>query len=153
MQQDLDQIKILSIFHYVVAGIAALFACFPILHLAMGIMFLTGSFFPPNSQVETGFPMTLFGLVFTVIPAGIIFFGWAFAIVLAIAGYFLGRNQRYMFCMIMAGVATLFTPFGTALGVFTLIVLTRPSVRALFEGTPPASLTAPPPAPDETGKS
>jgi hypothetical protein len=33
----------------------------------------------------------------------------------------------------MAAVACIFVPFGTVLGVLTIIVLTRPSVRALFD--------------------
>jgi hypothetical protein len=34
----------------------------------------------------------------------------------------------------------MFFPFGTALGVFTFIVLTRDSVRRLYEETLPARL-------------
>ncbi len=37
-----------------------------------------------------------------------------------------------MFCLVMACVACLFMPFGTVLGVFTIIVLARPSVQTLF---------------------
>jgi hypothetical protein len=33
----------------------------------------------------------------------------------------------------MAGIECVFMPFGTVLGVFTLVVLTRPSVKPLFE--------------------
>lgn len=46
-----------------------------------------------------------------------------------------------MFCLIMAGIACLFMPFGTVLGVFTIVVLTRESVRemiSLGEGIEPA---------------
>jgi hypothetical protein len=133
MNQDLDQIKILSIFHFVVAGIAALFACFPIFHLLMGISMLTGSFFPNDTPTNMSFPFSLFGLMFTIIPAAMILFGWAFAISLAISGYFLFKKQHYMFCMIMAGICCIFMPFGTVLGVFTIIVLIRPSVKELFK--------------------
>ena len=39
--------------------------------------------------------------------------------------------------MVVAGVACTFAPLGTALGVFTIIVLMRDSVKELFEaGTP-----------------
>jgi hypothetical protein len=138
MHQDLDQIKILSIFHYVVAGIAALIASIPIIHLTIGIAILTGSLFPAGATTDPDFPFLLFGGIFTLIPAAIIFCGWAFAVCLALAGIFLGRKQRYMFCLVMAGIACIFTPFGTVLGVFTIIVLTRPSVKALFEAAPAA---------------
>lgn len=132
MNQDTDQLRILAIFHFVVAGIAGLFACFPIFHLLMGISMLTGSFFPGGTPTDAPFPFALFGLMFTVIPAAMIFFGWAIAIALAIAGYFLTKKQHYLFCMIMAGIGCVFMPFGTVLGVFTIIVLMRPSVKELF---------------------
>lgn len=33
--KDLEHLRLLSIFHYVVGGLIALFACFPIIHLMM----------------------------------------------------------------------------------------------------------------------
>jgi len=139
MNQDVHQIKILAIFHFVVAGVAGLFACFPIFHLLMGISMLTGGFFPPDAPSDMPFPFSLFGLMFTLIPAAMIFFGWAFAISLAISGYFLIKKQHYLFCMVMAGVSCVFTPFGTVLGVFTIIVLMRPSVKELFNSGIPTA--------------
>lgn len=41
------------------------------------------------------------------------------------------------FVFVMACVQCANVPFGTALGVFTILVLQRPSVKALFEGLPP----------------
>lgn len=132
MNQDIDQIKILAIFHFIVAGVAGLFACFPIFHLLMGISMLAGGFFPETAPADTPFPFGIFALMFTLIPAAIIFLGWAFAISLAVSGYFLLKKQHYLFCMVMAGISCIFTPFGTVLGVFTIIVLMRPSVKELF---------------------
>lgn len=133
MNDDLQHIQILSIFHFIVAGIAALFSCFPILHLMVGISMLTGGIFGEPGYVQSEpFPFALFGLVFTLIPAAIILSGWAFAICLALAGYFLIKKQHYTFCLVMAGISCIFTPFGTVLGIFTIIVLMRTSVKALF---------------------
>ena len=42
----------------------------------------------------------------------------------------------------MAGIECMFTPFGTVLGVFTIIVLMRPEVKTMF-----GIVTAPPPQP------
>jgi len=137
MNEDLQHLKILSVFHYVVAGIAAIFACFPIFHLMMGISMLSGGFDIPDDP-SMPFPFRIFGLMFTLIPAVIILFGWAFAISMAVAGYFLGKQRNYMFCLVMAGIACIFTPFGTVLGVFTLIVLLRPAVKTMFNYPPPA---------------
>jgi hypothetical protein len=37
-----------------------------------------------------------------------------------------------MFSLVVTGITCLSFPFGTALGVFTIIVLTRGSVRQLY---------------------
>lgn len=83
-------------------------------------------------------PPAFIGWIF--LGAGIFFvlLGWALAGMILINGRMLARRRHYLFCQVAAGIECLFMPFGTVLGVFTLIVLQRPSVRALF---------APPPAP------
>ena len=50
-----------------------------------------------------------------------------------LAGRNLARRRRYLFCQVVAGVGCMFMPFGTVLGVFTLVVLSRPAVRNLFQ--------------------
>ena len=50
----------------------------------------------------------------------------------ALAGRELARHGGYTYCLIVAAIECLFMPFGTALGVLTLIVLMRPSVKAQF---------------------
>ena len=138
MQRSDDEqyLYLLSIFHYVVAGFAALFACIPIIHFTVGIgLFITGLTQPQESD---GFPMALFGLFFAVIGGSIILLGWTFAICIAAAGRFLSTRKRYMFCLAMAGIECIFTPFGTVLGVFTIIVLMRPAVKELFAPQMPA---------------
>ena len=42
LQTDREHLKLLSIFHYVVAGITALMGCIPIIHLTMGIFLVSG---------------------------------------------------------------------------------------------------------------
>jgi hypothetical protein len=51
---------------------------------------------------------------------------------MAVAGRMLQRRRGYTYCVVMAAIACAFTPIGAVLGVFTLIVLLRPSVKALF---------------------
>ena len=131
MDQDQEHLRLLSIFHYVVAGMIALFACFPILHLIVGIVFLVapGAMSGGNGP---GPPPLLFGLLFTVIPAMFILAGWGLAVVVFLGGRNLARRRHYIFCLVAAAISCLFMPFGTVLGVFTIIVLSRPSVKALF---------------------
>jgi len=126
--EEEQYLRLLSIFHYIVGGLTALVACIPIFHFTVGIGMIIASLAEPR---ETAF-LVLPGLLFTVIAGSIMLFGWTFALCVALAGYFLSARRNYMFCLVMAGVETIFTPFGTVLGVFTIVLLTRPSVKALF---------------------
>ena len=40
MDRDAEQLNLLAIFHYVVAGLAALFSFFPLLYTAIGVIFI-----------------------------------------------------------------------------------------------------------------
>ena len=138
MSQDSEHLKLLSIFHYVVAAMTALFACIPFIHFFMGLALATGAF--PDTDPEAQ-PVGIFIMVF----AGLfILAGWALAVLIAYAGRSLQTRRRYTYCLVMAGVECIFMPFGTVLGVFTIIVLMRDSVKELF-GRPAAIQTAPTP--------
>lgn len=133
--QNEQYLKILAIFHFVIGGIAGLFACFPIMHFAMGIFMTVLSLTPGAVEGDMPFfPAGIVGVMFTVIAGAAMAFGWAFAISLILAGFGLLRKKWYIFCLVMAGVACMFMPFGTVLGVFTLILLLKPEVKARFEG-------------------
>jgi len=134
MNQDEQYLKLLSVFHYVVGGLAAFFACFPIFHLVIGILMLSGAF-----EGRGGGPPAAIGLLFVIMAMFFIIAGWTLAICLIIAGCNLAKRRRYMFCLIMAAIACIFLPFGTVLGVFTIIVLMRPSVKELFEANKDAA--------------
>ncbi len=58
--------------------------------------------------------------------------GWTLAVLTAYAGRSLQTRKRYTYCLVMAGVECIFMPFGTVLGVFTIIVLMRDTVKELF---------------------
>jgi len=136
MNQDLEHLRLLSIFHYVVAGITAFFACFPVIHLTVGLVMLfapvgagQGQNGPPNDPAV----LRLIGIVFVIVATLVISIGWAIAVCIFMAGRFLSRRRHYMFCLVVAGIMCVIAPFGTVLGVFTIIVLMRPSVKPLFE--------------------
>jgi hypothetical protein len=137
--EDARHLALLSLFHYVVAGLLALIACIPLLHVAFGIFFV---FFPEameqNHSHEDIVAARIFGSIFILMGGFFVLIGWALAICLACAGYFLGKHRRRLFCLIVAGISCMFMPFGTVLGIFTLIVLTKSSVIALFGNGPAA---------------
>jgi len=131
MTKDEDQLRLLSIFHYVVAGVAAFFALIPIFHLVFGLVFILA----PEKLGGKGAPPPAFiGWIFVILAGLLITLGWVFAGFVLTAGRFLAQRRHYLFCLVMAGVECIFMPFGTVLGVFTMIVLMRDSVRQLFVG-------------------
>lgn len=133
MNKDLEHLRLLSIFHYVLGGLIALFSCIPFIHLSIGISFLLGAFpTPPSRPGEPKFPVEIFGLMFTIIPLIFILAGWTLAICTIIAGRKLSNQRGYMFCFVIAAILCTFAPFGTILGIFTIIVLLRDSVKPLF---------------------
>ena len=127
--KDEEQLKLLSVFHYVVGGLAALFALFPILHLIIGLFLI---FAPVAPDGKGGPPPACIGWIFVIIAAVIIILGWIFAAFVLTAGRFLAKRKHYMFCFVMGAVECMFMPFGTVLGAFTIIVLMRESVKNLF---------------------
>ncbi len=123
MNSDEQYLKLLSVFHYVVGGLAAFFSCFCLIHLSIGVAILAGAIDDAPKFV---------GLLLVMIAMFAIFSGWTLATCIIIAGRNLAMRRHYMFCLVMGAVSCIFMPFGTVLGVFTIIVLLRPSVKELF---------------------
>ena len=126
INQDREHLKLLSIFHYVVGAMTALFACFPLIHLAIGIAMLCGAFDGRDA------PPRVLGLLFVIFATIFILCGWVLAACMIIAGDKLARYRARTYCLVIAGIECIFMPFGTVLGVFTIIVLMRDSVKGLF---------------------
>jgi hypothetical protein len=126
MSQDEQYLDLLSIFHYVLGGLTALFSCFPFIHLAIGIALLSGDFDGKKPPPE------FFAWLFVLIPGTFILMGWTLSIFIFITGRKLKRRVSWIFCLTVAAVECLLIPFGTILGVFTLIVLMKDPVKALF---------------------
>jgi hypothetical protein len=132
MNHDTERLQLLAIFHYVVAGVAALCSFFPLLYSVMGGFLLYAAQHPgPNNQEP---PPAFLGWIFIAVGAVFFLAGIAMAICILIAGRCLSRRKAYSFTLVMACVECLFVPFGTILGVFTIVALSRESVKALFSG-------------------
>lgn len=130
MTQDEDHLRLLSVFHYVVGGLVGVLSLIPLLHLTMGVFFLVA----PQVFSQHGNPPPAFvGWIFIVLGCIAITLGWSLAGCILATGRFLAKRKRYGFCLVVAGVECIFMPFGTVLGVLTLIVLMREPVKALFE--------------------
>jgi len=118
----------LSLFHYVLAGITALFSLIPIIHVVIGFMLLNGQF----AEAQGSPPPGWMGWLFVLVGSTFILVGLAFAFCLFLTARHIRHRQQYTFVIVVAAVECLFVPLGTILGVFTIIVLNKPITRALF---------------------
>ncbi|HEY7001063.1 MAG TPA: hypothetical protein VH330_04925 [Candidatus Udaeobacter sp.] len=134
MDRDTEQLNLLAIFHYVVAGLGALFSFFPLLYTIIGVIFI---FAARHGTAKPGedLPPEFLGWIFAVLGLALFVIGIVIAICILIAGRSLALRKHYSFALVMACIECLFIPFGTILGVFTIVVLSRESVRALFAAT------------------
>jgi hypothetical protein len=124
--RDEEHLRLLAIFHYVAGGLFAFFGCFAIFYIVFGALIASGRL-PTNGQDVPGF-----GLIFVAIGATVMLLMWGIATCLFLSARFMARRQHLTFSIVVAAISCIQVPFGTILGVFTLIVLSRPSVKAIY---------------------
>jgi hypothetical protein len=139
-----DQVRLVGLFHFVVAGLCALFSLFPAIYVVFGAWMLRGEL--PGAKGD-GPPPELFGWIMIAIGSVLMLLGLGFSALLALAGRFLLTRRHWTFCLVMAAIACAVFPFGTVLGVFTILVLAKPEVKVAFGAAPLATAPVPPPAP------
>ena len=131
MERDTEQLNLLAIFHYVVAGLAALFSFFPLLYTVLGVIFIIAARHGTAKPGEE-LPPEFLGWIFAALGSVLFAMGITMAICVLIAGRSLALRKRYSVALVIACIECLFVPFGTILGVFTIVTLSRESVRGLF---------------------
>jgi hypothetical protein len=135
VDQDVEHLKILSILYYVWGGLTACFSCFGLLYVVIGLVAVIA-----GVQEKQGGPPAVVGGMFMLIGIVFVVLGATVGGLTIWAGRCLAQRKRYMLCLVMAGISCLSVPLGTALGVFTIIVLQRPTVKAMFGQPTPASV-------------
>lgn len=126
LSQEEHNLNLLSTFHYIMGALTALFACIPIIHLVVGITMFAGGF---NGG---GMAPRNIALIFIILAAFVILFGWIFAILIILCGRRLKERRSYDYCLVIAFMECLIVPVGTVLGIFSIITLTKDSVKQLF---------------------
>jgi hypothetical protein len=127
---DEANIDMLAIFHYVVGAFMALFSLFPLIYLVFGMFFIFAPDITNNSQPSSA--PEFVGYIFIVIGIVFVLIGEALAFSVIYSGRQLQKKQKRMFSFIIACIMCFFVPFGTILGVFTIVVLSKDSVIALY---------------------
>ena len=123
---DLEHLKLLSIGYYVMAGFTLLFSFLPLIYVAMGVFMLFGS-----THLTGGAPDAAGWIIIALGTAGSLVI-MALALMNFLTARFIAARERRIFCMVIAALSCLHAPLGLLIGVFTLVVLSRDGVRALF---------------------
>lgn len=127
-QSDLNQ---LAIFHYVLGGLGAFFSLFALIYVAMGVAMLVAPDAMDMSDADA--PPEFVGGVLVAIGGIAFLLGEIGSICLIISGKKLKKQTGYTFSFVMACLICLNMPLGTILGIFTIMVLQRDSVKALYK--------------------
>jgi hypothetical protein len=138
VKRDREHLKLLTIFHYIYAALVAFGSSFALIYLVLGLLIVNGTIptTPPPGAGATGppGPPWFLGWLFIVIGAAVTLLGWTFAVCVAASAMCLSRRKARTFCFVVACIGCLNVPLGTALGVCTIMVLSRPRVKDLFAG-------------------
>jgi len=134
LQRDRQHLRVLAIFHYIAAALLALFGMLPGIYLVFGIMMVSGAMGAPPQG-----PPPAMGFIFIGVSGFLILLIEGVAVCAVVAGRSLVAQKRYVFCFVVAillcatGLMGLqFVPI-VVLGVFSIVVLARESVKELFK--------------------
>ena len=131
-KKDADHLRLLAAFHFVLAGLALIGIGFIVLHHGLMQHFFDN---PEMWKNQKGGPPP--AEFFSIFKWFYLFMGTAFlagGIVNLVSGLFIQKRKYRLFSLIVAGINCIQIPFGTTLGIFTIIVLLRESVRDLYPG-------------------
>jgi hypothetical protein len=134
--KDEEHLRLLSIGYKVSAGVAALASLYGPMFALMGFFYPTSTQANVTTPTQPAFVDSLFvgiGLSILAVGLGIAALDWTVA-------RRIKQRRSIGFCQVVAALTCLAIPFGTGLGVLTFIVLSRDSVRQLFEQAQAARL-------------
>lgn len=133
--KDLEHLRWLRI-GYIVHGILFfLIGLFPVAHLVVGVMMLMGAF-----EGGKDAPPQFMGIFFIAIALFIMVGAAVMGVLNLIVARALKTRTRYVFCIVISALNLMFSPVGIVIGIFSLIVLLRESVKQLFDaGAQPIS--------------
>lgn len=136
--QDTDRLLLLSICHFILAGLSVLGLGFLVVHyMLMSTIFANPHIWDhmkdaQGNPVQMPFDPTQFFGIFKWLYLLIGAWGVASIILNLMAGMRLRQWRSRTFLIVVAAVNCINLPIGTVVGVFTLLALTRDSVRMRF---------------------
>lgn len=133
---DEEHLRLLSLFHYIKGGITVGFSLFGLFYFMLIAMFTKAASqaeLPPG-DLDNQFPVEFFSY-FLMIVGVMVALTLVFGLLQFLSGYYIRRNRNRLFSLIIGIIECIEIPYGTALGVMTIIVLSRYSVKRRYEET------------------
>ena len=131
-QRDSEHLTLLSIFHFIMAGFALFGIVFLVFHYFVMSAFMSPEFWKSQKGGQPPPPQILTILTVIYVLGGIVLvLGGMLNLLSAI---YLRRRAHRLFSMVIGGLNCVHVPLGTALGIFTIVVLSRDSVRQTYAG-------------------
>ena len=106
VNQDLEHLRLLALFHYILGGLQAAVGCLPLIYAGLGIAFLSGAF-----ENERNPPPREIGYLFLFVGLFVSLLLWGLASLKILAGRSLSQHKRYTFCFVMACIDCLNMPY------------------------------------------
>jgi hypothetical protein len=135
---DIKHLDLLAIFHWVWGGLILLFSLFGVIYIILGVMVLNGSL----PMDDPNMPRETFAWIFIAMGGAVLILGWVVGGLNVYSGFCLKKHKKRTFCIVIAALDCLSFPIGTTLGVFTIVVLLRDSVKALYQAEAARNVSA-----------
>lgn len=142
--RDKEHLDILGIIYYVNAGVTAALSLFVLFYVLIGVVISSqiGRFHQPGNDLPEDLTANL-GTIIIVAGIGVTLFILALALLNFLTARGLRTRRNRTICFITAILSLTSFPYGTLLGIFTIIVLTRQSVVDRFAGREPPAESLP----------
>ncbi|OGB62284.1 MAG: hypothetical protein A2Y94_00025, partial [Caldithrix sp. RBG_13_44_9] len=133
---DEEHLRLLSLFHFIKGGITAAFSLLGLLYfLFLGFIMKMGNRFNMSSDTyNEELPLQVMSYIFMIGGVIVLLFLLS-GILQLVSGYYLKQKEYRLFSFIIGIIEILEVPYGTILGLMTLIVLSRDSVKRKYEKT------------------
>ncbi len=129
-RQNGDLLSIVTIFHYVLGGFQMLFSLIGFIYVAIGMLMASGQMDSAKANPpppELGWIFGGVGVVFVLIFVTI-------GLLTIKTGNNIRRRKNRTFCIVIDSILCMMVPFGTIVGIFGLVLLTKVETAEEFEG-------------------
>jgi len=130
-RSESQTLDLLAIFHYVLGALIYLKGAAALIMMGVGTIAVSAVLADQPDDMVPG--LVALGMIFFVLPVVILVISWTVATLVLIAGRRLAKRTKLAYCQIVAGLECICVPFGTILGVFSLMNLAKPNIKELFD--------------------